>query len=217
MTKYQLAVFDWEGTLADTLGQILIILATEAKRLDMGAIDEYSARQSLQFGLVVAIKKLFPDAAREKQALLLEATQKALALRTTDAYLMPGAAELLARMKKAGMDLAIATNKGHSSLQRALKGSGLQSFFSITRSAGQAPAKPCPQMLEEIMACLGVMPRETIMIGDSASDMEMAQKAGVDAVGVDFYDQSDQNKELREAGALHVFNSYEQLADFLQV
>lgn len=214
---YQLVVFDWEGTLADTLGQILKIMAAEAATLGLGEVDETIARQTLQFGLIVTIKKVFPGITPERQAHLLEAIQKALASRSKEACLFTGARELLTRINNAGMDLALATNKGQHSLQRTLKGVGVESFFEVTRSAGQCPAKPCPQMLEEIMTHCAVVPSATVMIGDSLSDIEMAAHAGVAAVGMDFYNQQEQSHEMQAAGAIEVFNNYEQLAAFLQV
>ena len=99
------------------------------------------------------------------------------------------------------------------SLQRALQASGLDVFFTITRSAGQVPAKPCPQMLEEIMEACGVTASQTLMIGDSVSDVEMSRQVNVDVIGFDFYHQQAAN--LRAAGALDVFDDYRQLARHL--
>ena len=67
---------------------------------------------------------------------------------------------------------------------------GLSDFFYTTRSASQAPAKPCPQMLEEIMDVCCVSPEQTLVVGDSVSDIEMAKQVNVIAIGVDFYHQN---------------------------
>ena len=136
-----------------------------------------------------------------------------LATHPTDISLIPGAQVVVQKLQQSGVDLAIATNKAQSSLQRALKSTGLDVFFAVTRSAGQVPAKPCPQMLEEIMDVFGATSAQTLMVGDSVMDMEMARDAGVDAIGVDFYHQ--QADDLRAAGALEVFDDYEQLASYL--
>lgn len=111
--------------------------------------------------------------------------------------------------------MAIASNKGQHSLARALQITGLDKFFTITRSAGQVPAKPCPQMLEEIMDELGHDPSTTLMVGDSSLDMEMAKNCSVTAVGVDFYHQNEAN--LKAAGAIAVFDDYQLLAQFLNL
>lgn len=216
MTKrYRLVVFDWEGTLTDTLGQILDVLKRESKAMGLGTMDEKVARNYIELGLVVSLKKLFPDANHATAERLLAKVQETLALRPSDVYLNPGAKEIVQQINQAGMDLAIATNKSQPSLQRALQLSGLNLYFSVTRSAGQVPAKPFPQMLEEIMELCAVTPEQTLMVGDSLSDIEMARYAGVDAIGVHFYHQEEQVKNMLEAGALDVFDDYQQLANFL--
>lgn len=214
---YHLVVFDWEGTLGDTLGHVLNVLADQARQLQFGELDEELARQcvALALGLSVAVKKLYPHLSMHQQEQLLHAVQHALSTTSSDACLFPGSLFIVEKMQAAGLDLAIATNKGPHSLQRALQESGLDAFFKVTRAAGQAPPKPCPQMIEDIMLLVGVSPSQTLMIGDSVSDIEMASRAGVDAIGVDFYHQ--QAPELLAAGALAVFDDYWRLADYLQL
>lgn len=214
---YLLVVFDWEGTLGDTLGHVLNVLAAQARQLQFGELDEQLARQcmALALGLSMSVKKLFPHLAMYQQEQLLNAVQQALSTSSSDACLFPGSLFIVKQMQQAGLDLAIATNKGPHSLQRALHESGLDAFFKVTRAAGQAPPKPCPQMIEDIMSFFGVSPSQTLMIGDSVSDIEMASHAGVDAIGVDFYHQ--QGPELLAAGALAVFDDYWRLAEYLQL
>lgn len=213
--RYQLVVFDWEGTLGDTLGQVLSAIANAVERLHFGELDVQLARQHVAFGLSMAVQKLFPHLSIYQHEQIIQEVQLALATTTTNVCLIPGAMQVVEAIKQAGMDLAIATNKGQHSLQRALHITGLDAIFTTTRSAGQAPAKPCPQMLEEIMDEVGVLASQTLMVGDSVSDIEMAIQAGVDAVGVDFYYQQD--LALREAGAIAVFDDYRQLANFLNL
>jgi len=212
---YRLVVFDWEGTLGDTLGQILNTVANEAKRLQFGELDEQVARQSVELGLVLAMKKTFPHLNDEQHEQLLVAVHHALASRTAEVYLVPGVREIAQRLHDAGIYIAIASNKGQQSLQRVLHASELDKLFKVTRSAGQSPAKPCPQMLEEIMGEFDVSANETLMVGDSVSDIEMAKYIDVDAIGVDFYHQ--QETALRAAGALEVFDDYQEFASYLKL
>lgn len=212
---YQLVVFDWEGTVSDTLGLILHTVAHEANILGFGEIDPYQARKYVDLGLTNALKKLFPHLSSEQQEQLIQAVQHAMITRPTEVCLLPGALEFIQKLKQAQVDIAIATNKGHQSLLRALQASGLDDYFKVTRSAGQVPAKPCPQMLEEIMDEFGRDASTTLMIGDSAIDMEMATSINVAAIGVDFYHQ--QEDALKTAGALAVFDDYKLLADYLQL
>ncbi|MBA2651907.1 MAG: HAD-IA family hydrolase [Tatlockia sp.] len=212
---YRLVVFDWEGTLGDTLGQILNTVAAEARRLKFGELDEQLARQSVELGLVLAVKKTFPHLNEQQQEQLILAVHHSLASKTAEVYLIPGARGIAQRLNDAGIYLAIATNKGYQSLQKVLHSCELDKLFKVSRSAGQSPAKPCPQMLEEIMDEFGVNAEETLMVGDSVSDIEMAICIGVDAIGVDFYHQ--QAAALRAAGALEIFDDYHDLAEYLKL
>ncbi|KTD46447.1 HAD family hydrolase [Legionella quateirensis] len=212
---YQLVVFDWEGTIADTLGLILHTVAHEANVLGFGEIDPYQARKYVDLGLLNALKKVFPHLSSEQQDQLVQAVQHAMITRPTEVCLLPGALEFIQKLNLAKIDIAIATNKGQHSLLRALQATGLDEYFKVTRSAGQVPAKPCPQMLEEIMEEFGRDAATTLMIGDSATDMEMATSINVAAIGVDFYHQ--QEDALKTAGALAVFDDYKLLADYLKL
>lgn len=213
--QYRLVVFDWEGTLGDTLGHILNTVAVEARRLKFGEFDERLARQNVTLGLILAVRKLFPHLLPHQHEQLLQAVHHSLATDPTNVFLIPGAKQIVQQIHEAGIEMAIATNKGHQSLQRALDAVGLREFFTTTRSAGQTEPKPSPQMLEEIMEVCGVSSVHTLMVGDSISDIEMARQINVDAIGVDFYQQQAEN--LRGAGALDVFDDYKQLARYLQL
>ncbi len=212
-SRYQLVVFDWEGTLSDPLGSVLHLLAKEAGRLGGAPWDERSARHAITLGIDKALVQLFPNATFHQQQQVLQAIQHAMSTRHHGHYLLPGAQTLVAALHAAGFQLAIATNKNARALQRALHVTGLSEFFMITRSAGQVPAKPCPQMLEEIMSHCVVSPAKTLMIGDSIADMEMAVRAGVSSIGVDFYHQSVD--DLLIAGALDVVDDYRKIGQFL--
>jgi len=212
---YQLVVFDWEGTVSDTLGQILHTVAAEADALGFGSIDPYEARKYVDLGLVQSLRKLFPTLTNSEHDLLIHAVQQAMLSRPSEMCLIPGVLDFIHQLQSENINIAVASNKGQNSLQRALQVAGLSDVFKVTRSASQAPAKPCPQMLEEIMTEFGVSTSATVMIGDSSSDMEMAHSIQVAAIGVDFYHQ--QAEALKEAGALAVFDDYKLVAQFLRL
>lgn len=212
---YRLVVFDWEGTLGDTLGQIFNSVAVEAKRLKLGKLDEELARQYVDLGLVNALRKIFPHLNERQHKQLLSAVQRSLVARTTEVFLIPGAKDFVNKLHLAGISLAIASNKGQHALQRAIQQAKLEQLFKLTRSADQSPAKPAPDMLAEIMEVTGVDADETLMIGDSVTDIQMANCINVDAIGVDFYHQH--RTALLAAGALAVFDSYQQVIDYLDL
>jgi phosphoglycolate phosphatase len=212
---YKLIVFDWEGTLGDPLGHVHHALAAEALKLGLGAYDVTAARQYVALGLDKAVRKIFPDLSLYEYERLLLGVQQALVSNHGLVYLFNGAKALIEKLHHAGVLLAIATNKGQQSLERAVQASALTDFFDITRSAGELPAKPAPDMLADILALLDCTPQETLMIGDSVSDIEMANALQVASIAVDFYNQ--QADDLRHAGALEVFCDFKQLEDYLGV
>ncbi len=210
---YQLVVFDWEGTLGDPLGHVHQALAKEAERQGIGAYDEAYARRYVSLGLDKAVRKVFPDLSLHQYEHLLLGVQQSLLSSNTMVHLFDGARQIIEKLHAKGVLLAIATNKGQQSLERALQTADLDSFFCATRSAGQLPAKPCPDMLEALLDIAGCRPQETLMIGDSVSDIEMANALSVPSIGVDFYHQ--QADDLKGAGALDVFYDFKEIEDYL--
>jgi len=214
--RYRLLVFDWEGTLGeDTIGQVIKAIRESAVRLGLGEVDQALAQKSVYLGLIKAIHRLFPNARLHQQEALFSAVNSSLAKSSVAINLIHGAFDVVERAFNAGYLLAVATNKSQQSLNKALQASGLGRYFLVNRCAGHVPAKPCPQMLQELMDVFDVRPEETLMIGDSLSDMEMAQTLSVDALGIDIHQLN--TIELLTAGAQMVCVDYSQVADFLQL
>lgn len=214
-SPYDLVVFDWEGTIADTLGAVFHAVAVEADLLGFGAFDHHEAKKYVDLGLAKALKKAYPNLSDKQHEQLVHAVQQAMHTRSMEVCLIPGVREFIYQLHDAQINMAIATNKGQQSLARALQATGLDKLIKITRSAGQAPAKPCPQMLDEIIDEFAGSRATTLMIGDSTTDMEMAHNIQVTAIGVDFYHQHE--TALKAAGALAVFDDYQVLADYLSL
>lgn len=212
-TPHQLIVFDWEGTLSDPLGHVHAALATETLDLGLGEYDADEARQYVSLGLDKAVRKIFPDLSLHAYERLLLGVQQNLVSNHAATYLFPGAKACIEKLSASGVDLAIATNKGEQSLERALVATGLNTLIPETRSAGLFPAKPCPDMLQSILEAFDAPKDATLMIGDSQSDMEMAAALGVPSIGVDFYYQ--QEDDLKAAGARDVFHDFKQIENYL--
>ncbi len=213
-SRYNLVVFDWEGTLAeDSFGQVVSIIAREALNLKIQNFDRVLARKYIPLGLITVISKLFPDFSIHNQEQLLSRLQEALQ-NTVDEVILTRDAELTVRkIYDAGIKLGIATNRSFNSLQKVLSLSGLSQYFQVIRTASQVRAKPCPDMLEEIIWECGESSSTTLMVGDSLSDIEMAVSIGVDAVGVDFY--HEQQGMFLQAGACMEIDNYQDLLKYV--
>jgi len=212
-TPYKLVVFDWEGTLGDPLGHIHHALYQEAKRLALEAYDPKVGRRYVALGLEKAVQKIFPGLNMHVYEQLLMGMQQVLTNHAASVFLFPGAVQAIHTLHKAGVMLAIATNKGEGSLERDLQATDLSAYFAVTASASRFPVKPSPEMLQAVLDETGIEAQEAIMIGDSVSDMDMASALGVASVGVDFYHQ--QAEDLQAHGAKAVFDDFQQLLRFL--
>jgi phosphoglycolate phosphatase len=104
----------------------------------------------------------------------------------TPSELFTGVDALLTALNERGHYLAVATGKGRVGLEKSLDETGLREYFHYTRCADETRSKPHPQMLEEIMDRLGVTPHETLMVGDTEFDLEMANNAGTAALAVSY-------------------------------
>jgi phosphoglycolate phosphatase len=181
--------------------------------MGLGEINRQQARAYAVMGLEKMVQKLFPQLSLYQQEQLVEIVQMNLPCKPGEVCLIPGIRDLLARLHDEAIHMAVATNMGLGSLQKALLSTGLQPYFPIVRTASQVPPKPCPQMLAEIMADYAIAADATLMIGDSCADMEMASQLGVAALGFDYYHQ--QESVLKAAGAQAVYDNYEDVARFI--
>lgn len=212
---YKLVVFDWEGTLADTFGQVMQITQEKAQNSGYLPLNKIAFALGIQSGLLNAIKKGFSHLSQEEHHKLLTDVQQGLCVKSPAPYLFPGAIELIKQLHHQGVKLAIATNKSQQSFQLALQKSELSEYFEITRAAGQSLPKPHPQMLLEILELLSLKPQQAVMVGDSVSDVDMACRVSMDAIGVDFYEQDAEM--LMNAGAKIIVHDFDQLSEFLGV
>lgn len=213
-SPYKLIVFDWEGTLGDPLGHVHQALKAGAISEGIEAYDIAHARKYVSLGLDKAVRKIFPGLSLHQYEHLLLGVQQALVSSHGVVYLFDGAKACVKSLHDQGVSLAIATNKGQQSLYRALQATALSPFFSVTRSAGTLPAKPCPDMLADILDVFGCAPEEALMIGDSIADIEMAEALNVPSIGVDFYYQ--QADDLKNAGAMAVFHDFKKIEMYLE-
>jgi phosphoglycolate phosphatase len=125
--------------------------------------------------------------------------------------LYAGARETIATL--VGRDdvlLGIATGKSQRGARAVLKRHDLSSHFAVIKTADDAPSKPHPGMVLDAMKETGARAEDTVMIGDSIYDMEMARAAGAHAVGVSWgYHTPD---ALRGAGAHVVIDRFDMLS-----
>ena len=107
--------------------------------------------------------------------------------------------ETLTLLAENGYVLGIATGKSRRGLTAVLETHGLAKHFVTLQTADDAPGKPHPGMLQRAMAETGAEKDETVLIGDTVFDIEMALNAGAHAFGVAW--GYHETAELTAAGA----------------
>lgn len=184
--RYELIVFDWDGTLMDSADMIVQSVQAAARDLGLEPPTEARARHVIGLGLVDALRHALPDLPESRYADLAERYRHHYLTRDHELHLFDGVDDLVRTLAHVGYVLAVATGKSRRGLNRALEHSGLSACFRATRCADECFSKPHPQMLEELMAESAVLPGRTLMIGDTTHDLQMARNAGIDAVGVSY-------------------------------
>lgn len=211
---YELIVFDWDGTLIDSEARIVTCMQCAARDTGVPEPTQEAARDIIGLGMKEAVERLFPTLdGREVESLIDAYRVHWLGNQIAEARIFNGARELLEELHNAGHLLAVATGKSRRGLDKALDESGLGTFFHATRCADETFSKPHPRMLEEILTDLDASPADTLVIGDTEYDMQMAGSARVDAVGVTHGVHSAER--LLAQGALRCFDDLQELSGWL--
>ena len=184
--KYELVVFDWDGTLLDSAGAIVQAIQAACRDLGHPPPSDDQARHVIGLGLVDALRHAAPDLSPQHYPAMADRYRFHYLGADHRLTLFEGIPEVLAGLQSTGHILAIATGKSRLGLERALDHSGLRALFQASRCADECHSKPHPQMLEELMAEFGVASEATLMIGDTSYDLLMARNAGVAGLAVTY-------------------------------
>ncbi|RRJ84696.1 HAD family hydrolase [Aestuariirhabdus litorea] len=186
--RYQLVIFDWDGTLVDSAARIChcLSLAAEESGLEILATDQY--RDIIGLGLPEAFRKLYPEVQDSDtlERMRERYSHHFLSLEASPSAFYERVEEGLESLWRSPVKTAVATGKSRRGLDRVLDKQGWHTSFDVTRCADETQSKPHPQMLLEILEQTGVSPCEAVMVGDTEYDMEMALRAGVDAIAMGY-------------------------------
>ncbi|MBQ0764782.1 MAG: HAD-IA family hydrolase [Sulfitobacter litoralis] len=212
-------VFDLDGTLADTSGDL--IAAANACFRDMGEGDVLNAktdagtalkggRAMLRLGMErlgraedeATIDRYYP--------MLLEAYGREI---DTHTVLYPGAMQAVAALKAAGYRVAICTNKPEALAHTLLTRLGVRDAFGAMVGADTlAMRKPDPEHLFETARRAGGDPALCLLVGDTNTDRETARAAGVPCILVSFGPSGDDMAALAPEALL---DHYDDLPDIV--
>lgn len=184
--RFELVVFDWDGTLADSTSRIIKSMQAAFAGLGLPKPSAEQIRDIIGLNLHIAIQTLAGHLSPRRQRAIADGYRGTYAQIASSTHLFDGVSETLHALSATGYRLAIATGKGRTGLDRALTEQGLSDFFEATRCADECRSKPDPQMLHELMDATGVQPERTLMVGDTTHDLMMARNARVSAACVTY-------------------------------
>ncbi|AWN52312.1 phosphoglycolate phosphatase [Methylobacterium sp. 17Sr1-1] len=187
-----IVVFDLDGTLAETAGDLIgtLNVILEREGLPPVAVSQAreligaGARALIQRGFAAGGRELTPDRLDELFLVFLAHYGQHLC---DVSHLFPGVVASLDRLEEAGYRLAVCTNKPEDHSVRLLELLGVKDRFAAICGRDTFPYfKPDPRHLTETIARAGGDPARAVMVGDSRTDIATAKAAGIPVVAVPF-------------------------------
>lgn len=212
--KYQLIIFDWDGTIIDSQAHILSCMKKAMLDENLPQPGDDQIRHIIGLSLDNAILALYPELDEVTVSTIADNYRRHFfADSNHQSELFRGAAETIQDLHASGYYLAVATGKGRRGLDIALKNTGLEPFFHCTRCADETRSKPDPMMLDEILTDLDLDPGNAIMVGDTSYDMDMAGNIKMDCIAVT-YGMHDV-KHLQNSSPTYFIDSIDQLSQYV--
>jgi len=214
MKRYQLIVFDWDGTLMDSAQKIVDCMQVAIQKNGLGQRSDAQIRHIIGLGMDEAIEHLFPGQSIDVKRLVAEYRDEFVSINQTASPLYRGVTEMLDELEAQGYWIAVATGKSRAGLNHMLADMGMQKRFHATKTADETASKPNPLMLQELMAECGYAAEQVLMIGDTEFDVEMAHAAGVDGLAVKGGAHTEEH--LRKFSPLAVLDTVADLLHWLE-
>lgn len=186
--QYELIIFDWDGTLMDSVPRIVSCMQAAAVEAEWGGLSAPEVEDIIGLGLPEAIAQLCPGILPAQAERLREryAHHFVQADATPMAFFNGVEARIAHLRGREQQRLAVATGKSRRGLDRIFAETGSGEWFHASRTADETRSKPHPQMLSELLSELEVPVERALMVGDTEYDLEMARAMGMDRVGVSY-------------------------------
>lgn len=212
--RFDLLIFDWDGTLADSTKAIVDAINFASQDTGLSQPTEQASRDIIGLELRQALRVLFGDVDADTLNQLAQRYHYHYSARQDYIPLFNGVMEAMQELADAGYMIAVASGKGRKGLHHAIESSGLANLIIASRSSDDCHSKPHPQMLDEIKDELGVVSERAVMIGDTTFDLQMASHAGMASLGVTYGAQSREN--LLPHSPLATFDNFATLYAWLR-
>jgi phosphoglycolate phosphatase len=212
--NFPLIIFDWDGTLADSTAVIKRALQGAAADCGYPVPTDEQAAFIIGMGLKPAMEHAIPTLRENDLPRIIDRYRHHFLAGENEIVLFDGVKDMLANLCGKGHLLAVATGKSRRGLDRAFDTLGLREFFVTSRCADEGFSKPHPGMLHAIYDFTGHESKQSIMIGDTTHDLQLAENAGCAAVGVTY--GAHEPELLKAHASLALIDSVSALQDFLK-
>lgn len=208
---YKTVIFDLDGTLLDSLNDILSVLNNTLTHFGLPQITRNQAQSFIGNGARELVRLAIGEVNSDRLDEILSYYKERYAQSDNKlSRIYDGEYAALKNLKSAGVKLAILTNKPHSAAMRA--NSIFFENYAFDCIVGQAdgvPLKPDPQAVYNILEKLGAKKEDCLFVGDGETDVLTAKNAGIDCASV-LWGYRDK-AALQSVGATLFVNSYPQL------
>lgn len=180
-----LIIFDWDGTLMDSIGLIVETMHIAGEAHGFSTTDQ-AVKSIIGLSLMNGIETLYPQATAIEQQAIHKSYVDYYVPNSQRTPFFKSIEQLLQSLKNQGKELAVATGKNRQGLDRVLKVSNSEHYFVITRCTDESGSKPDPQMLKDILNVTQKSIAEAVYIGDSIFDIQMANALGMTSIAVSY-------------------------------
>ena len=213
----RLVIFDLDGTLLNTIGDLAEAANEMLRRRDLPQHDYATYCTFVGNGIMRLVERALPEELRTPEVVAAaRADFLAYYIEHIDRKTRPyaGIPELLAALQAEGIRLAVASNKFQAGTEKLIRSYFPEIRFEVVfGQRPEVPLKPDPAVVEEILTLTGVKREEVLYVGDSGVDMLTARAAGVRSVGVSWGFRARQ--ELLDSHADHIIDRAEALMALL--
>ena len=185
-TRFELIIFDWDGTLSDSVGLITDLMIQSFLLHNVSPPSRMEVADILGIKLSEAFKILLKEKDQNASELILNSYIDLYNQSSNKVKLFDGVELGIKELHRYGYKIAIATGGGRNYLDSCLAQTSIKDFINVTKTSDDCFSKPHPQMCNEILNELIIEPEKGIVIGDSIHDLQMAKNAGISSLAVTY-------------------------------
>ncbi|MFR9650559.1 MAG: HAD family hydrolase [Rikenellaceae bacterium] len=218
MKMKKLVIFDLDGTLLNTIGDLAAACDVVLKGNDLPTYTLEEYKVFVGSGMMRLVEQVIPESHRNEQTIAKMRSEFIKAYyQNIDVHTEPydGITQLLKELQYNGIEVAVASNKFQEGTRKLVeKFFPSIRFVAVLGQRPRVPLKPNPQILRDVMQISSYAADKILYVGDSGIDIETGIAAGIDTIGVSWGFRS--REELENAGAEHIIDSPRDLWRFIE-